>query len=141
MKARQAKPKLNRQILDEASAWFVDFRAGDVDPTARERFDQWLRHPPEPIPAHMEIAKTYVELLDGQALFEVAKDAARRFVVRSGATRVRAVGTQFDVYRRSGSTVVTVVEGQVAVVLDAGPSPRPHDVADRVAPDTLASAA
>ncbi|MEJ1964507.1 MAG: FecR family protein [Gammaproteobacteria bacterium] len=56
-----------------------------------------------------------VELIDGQALFQVAKDAARPFIVRSGDTQVRAVGTQFDVYRRSGSTVVTVVEGRVAV--------------------------
>jgi len=32
-----------------------------------------------------------------------------------GATRVRAVGTQFDVYKKSNGTVVTVVEGRVAV--------------------------
>src|SRR5882757_3473768 len=62
MKTKQPKPKLNRQILDEASTWFVDFRVGDVDSTARERFDQWLRQSPEHICAYMEIAKTYVEL-------------------------------------------------------------------------------
>ncbi len=62
MKTGQPKPKLNRQILDEASAWFVDFRVGDVDLTARERFDQWLRQSPEHIRAYMEIARTYVEL-------------------------------------------------------------------------------
>src|SRR5437773_11836700 len=62
MKTRQAKPKLNRQIIDEASTWFVDFRVGDVDSSARERFDQWLRQSPEHIRAYMEIAKTYVEL-------------------------------------------------------------------------------
>jgi len=56
-----------------------------------------------------------VELLEGQALFEVAKDHTRPFVVRSGGTRVRAVGTQFDVYRRVSGTQVTVVEGRVAV--------------------------
>src|SRR5712671_2965146 len=62
MKTRQARPRLNRQILDEASAWFVDFRAGDVDSTARERFDHWLRQSPEHIRAYMEIANTYVVL-------------------------------------------------------------------------------
>jgi transmembrane sensor len=56
-----------------------------------------------------------VDLLEGQALFHVAHDAGRPFIVAVGATRVRAVGTQFDVYKRSNETVVTVVEGRVAV--------------------------
>lgn len=60
-------------------------------------------------------AQRTVELLEGQALFEVAKDARRPFVVRSGDANVRAVGTQFDVYKKAIGTVVTVVEGQVAV--------------------------
>jgi transmembrane sensor len=56
-----------------------------------------------------------VELLQGQALFKVAKNPARPFVVRSAGATVRAVGTQFDVYRKNTGTVVTVVEGRVAV--------------------------
>jgi transmembrane sensor len=56
-----------------------------------------------------------VDLLRGQALFHVAKDTMRPFVVSSDQTRVRAVGTQFDVYRKSEGTVITVVEGRVAV--------------------------
>jgi len=56
-----------------------------------------------------------VELLEGQALFHVAHDTSRPFIVAVGATRVRAVGTQFDVYKKSSATVVTVVEGRVAV--------------------------
>lgn len=55
-----------------------------------------------------------VELIEGQALFRVAKDANRVFVVSSDIARVRAVGTQFDVNRRREGTVVTVVEGRVA---------------------------
>jgi len=240
MTMKPSKPKLNRQILDEASEWFVDFRVGDVDSQARERFDLWLRQSPEHIRAYMEIANTYVvlptlnperkfdvqeliayarsegnvipleqtprpnqplsrfpeshpsapakrgapsarryalaasiaaacitagllawlglqwyptyatdigerrvvkladgstidlnarsrvrvkfsssvrdvELLEGQALFEVAKDKVRPFVVRSGEAVVRAVGTQFDVYRKRSGTTVTVIEGRVAV--------------------------
>ncbi|MGH8277829.1 MAG: FecR family protein, partial [Steroidobacteraceae bacterium] len=57
-----------------------------------------------------------VDLLLGQALFRVAKNKDRPFLVFSGATRVRAVGTQFDVNRERSSTVVTVLEGRVAVV-------------------------
>ncbi|MET0984779.1 MAG: FecR domain-containing protein [Steroidobacteraceae bacterium] len=60
-----------------------------------------------------------VELLEGQALFKVHKDALRPFVVRSRATSVRAVGTQFDVYNKGRRTIVTVVEGRVAVAADA----------------------
>lgn len=56
-----------------------------------------------------------VELQEGQALFQVAGDPARPFVVRSDTTLVRAVGTQFDVNRKRSATVVTVLEGRVAV--------------------------
>jgi transmembrane sensor len=66
-----------------------------------------------------------VELLQGQALFRVAKDANRPFVVKTGATLVRAVGTEFDVYQKRDGTVVTVVEGRVAILTDhALPEPR-----------------
>lgn len=61
-------------------------------------------------------AERDVELLEGQALFRVAKNPARPFVVASDATRVRAVGTAFDVYRKSSGTTVTVLEGRVAVL-------------------------
>lgn len=56
-----------------------------------------------------------VDLIEGQALFRVAKDKARPFIVRSADTEVRAVGTQFDIYRKRSGTIVTVVEGRVAV--------------------------
>jgi transmembrane sensor len=56
-----------------------------------------------------------VDLAQGQALFRVAKDPSKPFIVASNGTYVRAVGTQFDVYKKSAGTVVTVVEGRVAV--------------------------
>lgn len=62
-----------------------------------------------------------IDLVQGQALFRVAKDANRPFVVDSGDTRVRAVGTQFDVNRRKAGTVVTVIEGRVAVESEKSP--------------------
>jgi transmembrane sensor len=64
---------------------------------------------------HFTDAERAVELLEGQALFHVAKNPARPFIVRSGDTDVRAVGTRFDVNRRDSGTVVTVIEGKVAV--------------------------
>jgi transmembrane sensor len=63
-------------------------------------------------------AERRVELVYGQALFQVKKDAVRPFVVVSSGTCVQAVGTQFDVYRKAIGTVVTVVEGRVAVTAD-----------------------
>lgn len=56
-----------------------------------------------------------IDLLEGQALFNVQKSAGRPFIVVSGDTRVLAVGTQFDVYRKASGTTVTVIEGRVAV--------------------------
>lgn len=60
-----------------------------------------------------------VELLDGQALFQVAKDKSRPFIVKSGDATVRAVGTQFDVDRKATGTTVTVLEGRVVVYSEA----------------------
>jgi transmembrane sensor len=57
-----------------------------------------------------------LELLEGQALFRVAKNPSRPFIVTSDGTRVRAVGTQFDVNKKREGTVVTVVEGRVSVL-------------------------
>jgi len=56
-----------------------------------------------------------VELVRGEGIFEVAKDAARPFVVRSGAVLVRAVGTVFAVRALSEDIDVTVTEGVVEV--------------------------
>ena len=68
-----------------------------------------------------------VDLLQGQALFHVAKDTARPFIVDVGQTRVRAVGTQFDVYRKTDGTIVTVVEGRVAILKEGHPSGPKHE--------------
>jgi transmembrane sensor len=65
-------------------------------------------------------AERAIDLLEGQALFSVAKDAARPFIVTTGSTRVRAVGTEFDVYRKPEGITVTVLEGRVAVLDDRG---------------------
>lgn len=56
-----------------------------------------------------------VHLTEGEAFFTVAKDPRRPFRVLSDAAQVRAVGTQFSVYRKPVGTVVTVLEGKVVV--------------------------
>ncbi len=63
----------------------------------------------------------HVELLAGEALFNVAKDRARPFIVRAGNTRVRAVGTSFSVRKISDDNVkVLVREGVVEVTESEG---------------------
>ncbi|HZI26677.1 MAG TPA: FecR domain-containing protein [Gemmatimonadaceae bacterium] len=64
-----------------------------------------------------------VEIARGQALFTVARDDHRRFRVAAGDVHVVAVGTRFDSYRRPDATIVTVVEGSVAVLSGSPPPP------------------
>ena len=56
-----------------------------------------------------------VDILEGQAYFEVVHDESRPFLVDAGIARITDLGTNFDVYRKDDSTTVTVVEGRVAV--------------------------
>jgi len=56
-----------------------------------------------------------IELTRGEALFKVAKDAARPFKVRAGNATIIAVGTEFNVERDSDRAVVSVTEGRVEV--------------------------
>lgn len=56
-----------------------------------------------------------IELLKGQALFAVAKDADRPFIVKSANGHVIARGTKFDVKRESRNITVTLVHGMVDV--------------------------
>jgi transmembrane sensor len=231
MRIAPSSGKTHPAVVAEASAWFIEFRAGDVNGEARQRFMEWLRRSPEHIHAYLEMADVWAELptsdpdgkidiaaliarargeadvialpsprssqsntpsavqapafwrrpqrafaavaalallalmmvrywrsdlpesystgigeqrtlqladgstlelnsrssiqvhlteqqrdvtlLEGQALFRVAKDKRRPFVVSAGDAQVRAVGTEFDVYRKQIETVVTVVEGRV----------------------------
>lgn len=56
-----------------------------------------------------------IELLKGEALFKVERDAARPFRVRAGNVTVQALGTQFNVYKRNDSLQVAVIEGAIRV--------------------------
>ena len=62
MKPMDTNAMPSRQILDEASAWFVDFRVGDTEFSTREAFNAWLLRSPEHIRAYLQIAETYSQL-------------------------------------------------------------------------------
>jgi transmembrane sensor len=101
----------------------------------------------------LEADRRRLVLRHGQALFDVASDPARPFVVRAGDLSVRAIGTQFDVRVLEGGARVTLVEGRVVVddaaerrwtlaagerleAAGAGAAP----VVARLAPDAMAAA-
>ncbi len=56
-----------------------------------------------------------VELQRGEALFTVAHDAARPFVVRAGAGSIQDLGTRFAVYVQPDRVEVSVLQGKVKI--------------------------
>ena len=56
-----------------------------------------------------------VQLLDGEASFDVAKDPKREFCVVAGTVIVKAIGTAFNVRLGSEAVQVLVTEGKVGV--------------------------
>ena len=81
----------------------------EVDPETRVRidFDEHQRR---------------VTLERGRALFRVAKNPDRPFLVRADGTTVRAVGTAFAVERDGEAVKITVSEGRVAVLPTSSPA-------------------
>ncbi len=63
-----------------------------------------------------------IRLLQGEAHFTVAKNAARPFRVYAGNGRVQAVGTAFSVYIKDNTINVTVTEGKVELASVNRPS-------------------
>lgn len=73
-----------------------------------------LNHGAE-IDVHFTAAERRVVLRRGEALFTVAKNPLRRFVVRARGVDVRALGTEFNVRLETASVAVLVTEGRVQV--------------------------
>jgi len=64
-----------------------------------------------------------IDLLSGEACFEVAKDPTRPFLVRAGNANITAVGTAFNIRRSGDRVVVSVLEGRVLVQPMAAATP------------------
>lgn len=62
-----------------------------------------------------DAARRAIELIQGEILVEVAKDAARPFLVETGDGSMRALGTRFIVSRGAASTRLQVLESSVRV--------------------------
>ncbi|ATD63055.1 histidine kinase [Janthinobacterium svalbardensis] len=89
----------------------------------------------------------HVELVRGDILVDVAKDARRPFIVDSKQAAIRALGTRFTVRSEDGATILSMLESKVlaqvpqhpAVVVQAGQRTRITD--DGVGPLTSIDAA
>lgn len=77
--------------------------------------------------------RRHVTLVAGEALFDVAPDRARPFVVDAGETEVRAIGTSFTVRRLTDAPVeVLVRQGVVEISQPAIPSRPPQRIVANV---------
>lgn len=120
-------------ILGVALVYFGDFRHRTIDTGPGERRNVTLADgsvvrvsPETTLRVHFTQNERRVTLSRGDALFRVAKDPAKPFLVETHRTRVRAVGTAFGVEYHYDSVIVTVEEGRVAVAqAPTEPSPSP----------------
>jgi transmembrane sensor len=64
-----------------------------------------------------------LRLVAGEALFKVRHETERPFLVDAGDSMIRAIGTQFNVYRRVNGTIVSVLEGTVRIPRDSPLTP------------------
>jgi len=103
----------DRTVSTEASEWrsftLADGSIVRVGPLTELRFE-------------FTEAQRYVRLSGGEAVFQVAKDPARPFLVAAGVAVVHAVGTQFGVSRTDDRVLITVAEGTVAVTQADSPT-------------------
>lgn len=83
--------------------------------------------PESRISARLTEDQRNVVLKTGEAFFSVAKKTGRPFVVLSGDTAIRVLGTRFNVHKGVSGLTVTVAEGLVEVAkspLDTNPDSR-----------------
>jgi transmembrane sensor len=109
---------------ERRSVTLADGSVLQIDPESRLRI-------------RLEKHQREISLERGRAMFRVARDPARPFLVRADSTQVRVLGTQFGVEQAREGIVVTVAEGKVAVgssgtaAVDASNRSSPSDRVDR----------
>ncbi len=102
-------------VLLQSSA--VTTRVGEQRSLTLEDGSRVFMNTDTRISEHYDESVRRITLLSGEALFEVAKQTERPFIVVAGERQVRALGTSFVVrYEPSrAQAAVTLVEGKVSV--------------------------
>ena len=90
-------------------------RVGETQAVALEDGTRMVLDTGSRVKVTFSAAARDIELLEGQAHFEVAHDANRPFRVHTRAVEVVAVGTAFDIAALPAGTTVTLIEGRVKV--------------------------
>lgn len=67
------------------------------------------------VSVHFTAKERLIRLESGEAMFKVSRNPTRPFLVNSGNSIIQAIGTQFNVRRRQGDSIVSVTEGVVQV--------------------------
>lgn len=93
-------------------------RVGEIDRLALEDGSVITLNTDSRVRVSFDAHGRHIELLRGEAMFDVAKDKSRPFVVTAGGTSVTAVGTSFLVRRAQEEVGVLVREGIVSVRKD-----------------------
>src|SRR3546814_4487254 len=81
-----------------------------------------FRSPESAVATHYAADRRTVDLLRGEAFFQVESDRSRPFRVRADAVTVTVTGTAFDVGLTDGTLSVAVSEGIVEVAPERGAS-------------------
>lgn len=131
--SRNLSPVAPLPVAERATAWHFVTRHGEQQ--TQRLADNSLLH----LNTDTDVTVRYsgkerlVTIAFGEAAFDVTHETGRPFRVLAGPAEIRDLGTKFDVRLKDRSTLVTVVEGQVAVepsaVLAANSSNRDRPVA------------
>lgn len=105
---------LSWMILREGQARYVS-GIGEVRRIALEDGSTLLLNTASEVTVRFTKKERDIRLVHGEALFEVAHDKSRPFIVQANDTAVRAVGTAFAVRLEAAQVDVTVTEGVVEV--------------------------
>lgn len=77
------------------------------------------------VAVRFEARRRVLDLVSGEAYFQVAEDKSRPFVVRVGGVAVTAVGTEFNIALTPDHLEVLVTKGRVRVDPPSAPRPAP----------------
>ena len=99
---------------DEASSLYVT-ALGEQRSVALEDGSVLHLNTQSSIRVAFDETRRHVELVAGEAFFDIARDSQRPFTVEAGSTVIRVVGTRFNVRKLEDIATGTVVEGEVSV--------------------------
>lgn len=72
----------------------------------------------------VDSSKRHVRFMEGEALFTIARDEARPFIVNLGNARVEVLGTAFNIRKKTDVVELTVTHGLVSVIGASGQGTR-----------------